>query len=104
MEMIKMTEKIYTTQQIQIILHPIFTNYNVKKAILFGSYAKGMANQNSDVDILVDSGLRGLSFFGLLEDVTSSLDKNVDLIDVSQVEQDSEVDNEIKKSGVMIYG
>lgn len=99
-----MTDKIYTAQQIKSILQPIFTDYNVKKAILFGSYAKGMANSSSDVDILVDSGLKGLSFFGLLEDITSSLDKNVDLIDVSQVKQNSQVECEIMNSGVMIYG
>lgn len=99
-----MTDKIYTAQQIKSILQPIFTDYNVKKAILFGSYTKGMANSSSDVDILVDSGLKGLSFFGLLEDITSSLDKNVDLIDVSQVKQNSQVECEIMNSGVMIYG
>ncbi|MGM9935925.1 MAG: nucleotidyltransferase family protein [Candidatus Ornithomonoglobus sp.] len=94
-----MTEKIYTPQQIKTILQPVFKDYNIQKAILFGSYAKGSARQHSDVDILVDSGLKGLKFFGLLEDVTTSLDKKVDMIDVSQLEENSEVDNEIKKAG-----
>jgi predicted nucleotidyltransferase len=71
---------------------------------LFGSYAKGCADKNSDVDFLVDSGLRGLAFFGLLEDVVTALDKDVDLIDVSQVMSGSMTDNEISGSGVMIYG
>ena len=79
-------------------------SHNVKKAVLFGSYAKGLAKKNSDVDILVDSGLKGLAFFGLLEDVVTSLEKDVDMIDVSQVIKNSDVDNEIKRSGVMIYG
>ncbi|MBR5375766.1 MAG: nucleotidyltransferase domain-containing protein, partial [Lachnospiraceae bacterium] len=43
-------------------LIPIFGRYNVKKAVLFGSYAKGMADDKSDVDIFVDSGLKGLKF------------------------------------------
>lgn len=103
-EMKAMSERIYTTQQIQSILQPVFMSHNVKKAILFGSYAKGIAKEQSDIDILVDSGLKGLAFFGLLEDVVTSLDKDVDLLDVSQVEPDSEVDNEISKSGVIIYG
>lgn len=63
-----------------------------------------MARKHSDVDILVDSGLRGLSFFGLLEDVVTSLGKNVDLLDSSQLTPDSLVGEEIKKSGVVIYG
>ena len=99
-----MTETIYTTQQIKSILQPVFKNYNIKKAILFGSYAKGIADKQSDVDILVDSGLKGLAFFGLLEDVTTSLDKNIDLIDVTQVTRNSRIDTEIANTGVLIYG
>lgn len=99
-----MVEKIYTIHQIQAILNPIFTNYNVRKAVLFGSYAKGLAKINSDVDILVDSGLKGLAFYELLEDVVNSLGKDVEMIDVSQVIPNSDIDNEIKRTGVMIYG
>ena len=99
-----MTEQIYTHQQIKAILQPIFMDYNIKKAVLFGSYAKGLAKQYSDIDILVDSGLKGLAFFGLLEDVTTSLDKVVDMIDISQLEKNSEIDKEIERSGILIYG
>ena len=94
-----MCDDIYTPLQIQTILQPVFADYKIRKAILFGSYAKGMAQKNSDVDILVDSGLRGLSFFGLLEDVVTSLGKNVDLLDMSQLTSDSQVGEEIEKSG-----
>lgn len=58
---------------------------------LFGSYEKGSAGARNDVDILVDSGLRGLRFFGLLESVNSALKIPVDLIDVTQIEPDSEI-------------
>lgn len=88
---------IYTTEQIKAILFPIFQSYNVQKAVLFGSYAKGTPREKSDIDILVDSGLHGLAFYGLLEDVVTSLDKPVDLIDHSEIIPDSEIDNEIKK-------
>ena len=56
------------------------------------------------MDILVDSGLKGLAFFGLLEDVVNALGKPVDLIDVTQVDPNSVVMNEINLTGVMIYG
>lgn len=99
-----MNSTIYDLSLIKNILYPVFDNYHIKKAILFGSYAKGCAKENSDIDILVDSGLRGLAFFGLLEDVVNALDKSVDMIDVSQVKPGSDVDNEIMQSGVLIYG
>ena len=97
-------EKIYTSQELQAILAPIFAAYGVRRAVLFGSCAKGTATDRSDVDILVDSGLHGLAFFGLLEDVSSALDRPVDLIDTAQVTPDSEIDREIQKSGVRIFG
>ena len=99
-----MKKTIYTLAQIKKLLFPIFAEYHIKKAILFGSYAKNCAVPNSDVDILVDSGLRGLAFFGLLESVAEALDKNVDLLDVSQVIPNSQVDKEIQNTGIMIYG
>lgn len=99
-----MSDIVYSISNIQTLLNPIFKEYNIKKAILFGSYAKGLAAKNSDVDLLVDSGLKGLAFYGLLEDVVNALDKNVDLLDTSQIIPDSLVDREISKSGVLIYG
>lgn len=94
----------YGIVKMQEDLSPIFKKYKVKKAILFGSYAKGNANKYSDVDILVDSGLKGLKFYGLLEDICSKLSIPVDLIDKSQVVRDSEIEKEINSTGVVIYG
>ena len=85
-------------------LIPVFGRYKVKRAILFGSYANGTATDRSDIDIFVDSGLRGLMFFGLLEDVTDALQKPVDLIDQSQIDENSKVMDEINRTGVLIYG
>ena len=99
-----MNNIIYTLEQIKSILYPVFKEHQVNKALLFGSYVKGAAKAESDIDIVVDSGLRGLSFYGLLEDVVTSLDKEVDLLDTSQIVPESEIDKEIKRTGVLIYG
>ena len=96
--------KIYTVEELKNTLAPVFAQHGVRSAVLFGSYSKGQATARSDVDLLVDSGLRGLAFFGLLEGVVSALYVPVDLIDVTQVDPDSLIDREIKQSGVRIYG
>ena len=62
-------KKAYTLAQLQSALIPVFQRNKIKKAVLFGSYSKGKATARSDVDLLVDSGLRGLAFFGLADDV-----------------------------------
>lgn len=96
-------ENAYTVAQIRDRLTPIFRQNNVRKAVLFGSYGKGLATPESDVDILVDSGLPGLSFFGLLEDVCQSLDCPVDMIDTRDVIPGSTIDREIQRTGMVIY-
>lgn len=94
---------IYSVTEIKQKINPIFQSYGVKKAILFGSYAKGTPEDSSDIDIFIDSGLHGLHFFGLLEDVCAVFDKNIDLIDIVDVEAGSRVDKEIKETGVTLY-
>ena len=98
-----MVNGVYSVSEIQDALNPIFQRAGVRRAVLFGSYAKGIADTRSDVDLLVDSGLRGLAFFGLLEDVTTALSIPVDLIDVTQIQEGSPIDQEIKLSGVQIF-
>ena len=93
----------YSVEQIKEKLVPVFRKNNVRRATLFGSYVKNLATAHSDVDLLVDSGLRGLQFFGLLEDVCSSLDCDVDLIDVEDIIPESKIDHEIRSTGVVIY-
>ena len=61
--------EIYTVPQLRDTLTPVLTRYGVRRAVLFGSYGKGTATEKSDVDLLVDSGLRGLRFVGLLDDL-----------------------------------
>ena len=68
-------------------------------AILFGSYGKRNASKKSDVDLLVDSGLHGLKFIGLGEEIRAALDKEVDLFDVSHIEPASRIEKEIGRNG-----
>lgn len=93
----------YTIAEIKSRLAPVFAKHDVKNAVLFGSYAKNTADEKSDIDICVDSGLNGLRFFGLLEDVCSSVDCPVDLIDVIDIDVNSRIYGEIRRTGVVIY-
>lgn len=98
-----MATAVYTVNQIKNILTPILAKNGVRKAVLFGSYSKSNATEKSDVDLLVDSGLRGLQFVGLLDEIQSSLGKDVDLLDIRHIESGSPVDEEIRKTGVVLY-
>ncbi len=97
--------KIYQIDEIQSRLYPIFDSAPVYRAILFGSYAKGCATEQSDVDIVIDSRgqLLDFNFYGVLEDVTQSLDKRVDMIEISEIQKNSPLFEEIEKQGVILY-
>jgi hypothetical protein len=95
---------VYTIDELKSYLYPAFQQYGVKTAVLFGSYVKGTATPRSDVDILVDSGLKGLRFVGLIEAVKTALGGiDVDMIDVEHIKKDSPIATEIIQTGVKIY-
>ncbi len=95
---------------IKTTLEPVFRANNVKMAILFGSFAKGTATDASDFDFYVDSGLLGLDFYWLIEQVRNALaetrlgDRVVEMFDRRDVRVGSRVENEIFSTGVRIYG
>lgn len=100
-----MTTGFISLDKIKEKTRPIFIDYPVRKAILFGSYAKGKETSSSDIDLFIDTNgeLKGLDFVGLLEILVNTLEKDIDLIDRSHIEEDSSIMKEIEKGGLVIY-
>lgn len=88
---------------IQSVLTPVFNHYDISRAVIFGSIAKGTATEKSDLDLLVDSRLHGLRFVGFIEAIRQAVGMPVDVFDVSHIEKGSKIDHEIHKTGVTIY-
>lgn len=82
----------------------IFENYTVDFCYLFGSYAKGKATPVSDVDLLISADVKGLKFYGLVEEIRTALHKKVDVLDIAQLKNNIELTEEILKDGIRIYG
>lgn len=97
--------------QIKKLTEPVFKEYGVEKAYVFGSYARGDYNENSDIDIIiVAKNIRSLLIIGaILEALKQALQKEVDLIEEECFEENNMEDWEqefydnIKKERVMIY-
>ncbi|AZI20905.1 nucleotidyltransferase family protein [Chryseobacterium taklimakanense] len=71
-----------TPQEIQKI-QTFFRDKPVKKVYLFGSFARGEADENSDVDLLIDWDYNhhiGLNYIKWLFDVKEILGKEVDFV------------------------
>ena len=94
---------IWTVRDAQDALTPVFEQYGVSRAVLFGSIAQGTASQKSDIDLLVDSHLRGMKFVGLMEAVRQIAGRPVDVFDVTHIERGSPLDREIHATGITIY-
>ena len=94
-----------TIENIKQVITGILIDEPVYQAVLFGSYAKGEANSESDIDLMIDSHgeLRGLKFFGVLEKITMSLNKKVDLIEFCEIERGSKIEKTICKEGIILY-
>jgi uncharacterized protein len=83
------------------IIREYFKTRPVLKAYLFGSYVRGQADTNSDIDILVDldySQRIGLGFVQMQLDLEKLLKKKVDLVSSNSLSKYIKpvVDNEKK--------
>jgi len=85
------TERVYTTEEIQERIKPIAEQYGLRAVYLFGSYARGDATAESDVDLIVDTSGTGLtSLFklgGLYCAFEDALQKKIDMITVDSIMQ-----------------
>ena len=60
----------------------ILKKYGVKKAGIFGSYARGEQKKRSDIDILaqIPKSVNLYDFIGIKQDLEEALGKKVDLV------------------------
>lgn len=89
---------VYTLDEIKKRILPVVEKYNIPAMYLFGSYARGEATEESDLDFLVDTtgtGLTSLLSLGALYcDLEEVFQKNIDLITVRSVMQNVETESE----------
>ena len=100
-----MSEKIYTIDEIKNILRTLLKNTSVDSVILFGSYAKNLANPNSDLDFVIDTkeSLIGFKLYSLITKIEEAFQKQVDAFEKAEIIENSKIDKEIKKTGVLVY-
>ena len=100
-----MSEKIYTINEIKEILKQILKETSVYNVTLFGSYAKNLATQKSDLDFVIDTKetLMGFKLYSLITKMEEIFQKNIDAFEKSEIIENSKIDEEIRKTGVVVY-
>lgn len=90
---------VYSVEEIKRIAIPIVEKYNVPALFLFGSYGRGEANDNSDIDFLVDTTgteLNSLVKIGALYcELEEAFGKRIDLITVSSIMQEPKMPSDL---------
>lgn len=73
---------VLTIKQIKTRIKPVLEKYNITEVYLFGSYARGEANRDSDVDIYCSSGdIKGLfQQSSFINEIKIALQKEVDVV------------------------
>ena len=92
----------YTVDEIQKIVAALAAQYGADRIYLFGSYSRGDADTDSDIDLRIDKGaICGLQMGGLAADLEDALGIPVDLIPTGSL--DSKFLNSISDDEVLLY-
>ena len=72
----------YTIDEIRRRIYPVAQRYGVERVYLFGSYARGDALPDSDIDLRVDSGsIKGyFKLAGFYREIEEALSLPVDVL------------------------
>ena len=99
-----MDNRIFTLENIMTMVKPLAEKYHVKEIYLFGSYARGEADEKSDLDFLVFGGenFKLTNVLALGEDLREVLKKKVDIFEIREVNQDSEFYKTIMREKVLV--
>jgi len=94
---------VLSLEDIQRGVSEVLSEYTVDYAILFGSYAKGLAEPTSDVDLLISTEISGMKFYGIAEKLRTKLSKKIDLLDLKQLNGNQELLKNILGEGIRVY-
>lgn len=78
----------HTLDWVKMQIVPILEKHAVKKAAIFGSFARNEAKAKSDVDILIEYKSKAKSLFDLIDlksELEDTLNRKVDLITYNSI-------------------
>ena len=94
---------IYTIDDIRNKTAPIAKEFGISRMSLFGSYARGEATDDSDVDLYIDRGKLSnlLQYFAFVDELENALHCHVDVVTTGI--EDKQFLSAIMQEGVLLY-
>lgn len=94
-----MPNTIYSLDELRQLIRPIAEKYKIPAVYVFGSYARGEATEESDVDIIVDLTGAEMNFpfaiGALYNDFEDSLKKKIDLVTERSLHQSTDLESSL---------
>ena len=99
-----MSDTVFTIEKIVALVKPLAEKYQVQQIYLFGSYARGEAGVDSDLDFLVYGGenFKLTKIFSLAEELREVLNKKVDVFEIHEINTDSDFYKAIMKERLLV--
>lgn len=99
-----MNSRVLTLDYIREQIAPVARKYGVDEIYVFGSYARGEATSDSDVDLLVFGGsnFKLSNIFALAEEIRLILDKEVDVFEINEINVGSEFYDRVMEERVLV--
>lgn len=96
---------------LKYLVRPVAKKYQIDKIYLFGSYARGEATAESDIDVLIETDHKGslLAYYEILASLEKSFGRKVDLVEHDAMQRDTSRSGKrfrerVEKDKVLIYG
>jgi hypothetical protein len=90
-------------ESVKELIRPILLKYHVKKAAIFGSFARNEQREGSDLDLLVEfdyDKMDGLDYFRLWDELQKTLNLKVDLVSFQYL--NPLIKNEVHKEEIAV--
>ena len=84
--------------EVKAVVKELLKRYHAEYALLFGSYARGDATPDSDIDIIIVGG----KDFALAEDLREMTGRNADVFEMREVNTGTPFYESVMKEGIRI--
>ena len=95
---------VLSMDEIADIVRALLEKYSAEYALLFGSYARGEATPESDIDIMIVGGEKFIprNIFALAEDLREISGRNADVFEIREVNSGTPLYETVMKEGIRI--